>query len=277
MKFGVCTLVKNENLYIREWIKHYINLGFDKIILYDNNDTNGEKLKSVIQDYINAGVIDTYKINDIPFSNNLQTYCYNDCLDRYKLKLNWIAFFDVDEFLELEEYKTIQQLFNNKHIYNDYDNIVVSWYTILDDGKMYYENKPVQERFSKHNIIKQYGQYQTMDHIVKSFVKTSGNAKFYNQNMHLAYSDKIINACGNIIYNINENTMGLQHCIHKTMYLKHYYTKSLTEFLYKKRYYHSIGDIFYKGSPYYNKENWSEEHEKVYQKFLKDNNIKASD
>ena len=34
-------------------------------------------------------------------------------------------------------------------------------------------------------------------------------------------------------------------------------------------------DIFYKGSPYYNKENWSEEHEKVYQQFLKYNNIKA--
>ena len=31
MKFGVCALIKNENLYLREWVEHYLKLGFDNI------------------------------------------------------------------------------------------------------------------------------------------------------------------------------------------------------------------------------------------------------
>ena len=35
-KFGVCAVVRMENLYLDEWIHHYLELGFDKIIIYDN-------------------------------------------------------------------------------------------------------------------------------------------------------------------------------------------------------------------------------------------------
>ncbi len=37
-----------ENHYIREWIEYYLNLGVDKIFLYDNNDINGEKFEDEI-------------------------------------------------------------------------------------------------------------------------------------------------------------------------------------------------------------------------------------
>ena len=49
-KYLVVTCAKNENEYIREWIQHYLNLNFDKIIICDNNDD--ESLLDVISDYI---------------------------------------------------------------------------------------------------------------------------------------------------------------------------------------------------------------------------------
>ena len=37
----LCCIGKNENRYAREFVEWYKNLGFSKIIIYDNNDTDG--------------------------------------------------------------------------------------------------------------------------------------------------------------------------------------------------------------------------------------------
>ena len=54
----VCTLGKNENKYIKEFVQHYENYGVDKIFLYDNNDIDGEIFENVINDYYEKGFID---------------------------------------------------------------------------------------------------------------------------------------------------------------------------------------------------------------------------
>ena len=38
MEVVVCAMAKNEHKYINEWVEHYINLGVDKIYIYDNDD-----------------------------------------------------------------------------------------------------------------------------------------------------------------------------------------------------------------------------------------------
>lgn len=54
----LCTLGKQENRYIREFVEHYKNYGVDKIYLYDNNDINGEKFEEIINDYIQKGFVE---------------------------------------------------------------------------------------------------------------------------------------------------------------------------------------------------------------------------
>ena len=49
----ICSIGKNENLYIREFLEYYILLGIDKIFIYDNNDIEGESFEDVLEDYIN--------------------------------------------------------------------------------------------------------------------------------------------------------------------------------------------------------------------------------
>ena len=41
LKASVCCIGKRENLYIREFVEWYKNLGFYHIYLYDNNDIDG--------------------------------------------------------------------------------------------------------------------------------------------------------------------------------------------------------------------------------------------
>ena len=52
IKICICTLGKDENKYIKEFVDYYKNYGVDKIILNDNNDIEGERFEEVIGEYI---------------------------------------------------------------------------------------------------------------------------------------------------------------------------------------------------------------------------------
>ena len=57
LKICLCTPVKKENNYIREFIEHYKKYRVDKIFLYDNNDLKGENLEDVLKDYLKKSYI----------------------------------------------------------------------------------------------------------------------------------------------------------------------------------------------------------------------------
>jgi len=56
-KILLCCIGKMENNYIREFVEHHKSIGFDNIVLYDNNDIDGEHFEDVISDYINSGYV----------------------------------------------------------------------------------------------------------------------------------------------------------------------------------------------------------------------------
>ena len=49
-KYIVCTCARGENDYIVEYVEHYLNLDFDKIIICDNNDD--DSIETVLKKYI---------------------------------------------------------------------------------------------------------------------------------------------------------------------------------------------------------------------------------
>jgi len=272
MNFLICAIIKNENLYLREWIDYHLNLGFEKIILYDNNDVNGEVPNMIVQDYINKNVVEV--INYRGFKTNdkfwgVQSAAYNDCLQKYKNTDNWIAFIDVDEFIFLEKHKKIQYLFENSK-YNNYESVVISWLNYGDNGQLYYENKPVLERFT--TVAKEFPYIEGYNYntLVKSITKSTDNTSFGYANAHCA-STNCCNSLGNHVAMDNLcNKLGSHFS--ENIYIKHFYTKSLTEFLYRKIQnptFFNVSVALYKAG-----NEWTEEHEKVYQNFLKQNNIK---
>ena len=114
MKFALCAIAGNENLYIREWVEHHLNIGFDKIIIYANDPKEDPNL--ILFDYVmqnKVEIIPWYKTNtpDGSFQGMVQCPAYNDCLHRYGIEFDWIAFFDIDEFLTME-YENINQWFD---------------------------------------------------------------------------------------------------------------------------------------------------------------------
>ena len=76
IKVCICTLGKEENKYILEFIEHYKKIGVDKIYLYDNSNIDGEHFEEVIDKYIKSGFVE---IVDFRGGRGIQTKIVNDC------------------------------------------------------------------------------------------------------------------------------------------------------------------------------------------------------
>ena len=76
MKTLVCGIAKLENDYIREWVEHYKKIGFTNVVLYDNNDPDGERFEDVIGDYIESGFV---ILEDCRGKVSYQHPAYIDC------------------------------------------------------------------------------------------------------------------------------------------------------------------------------------------------------
>ena len=145
IKVSICTIGKEENLYIKEYIEYYKNLGVDKIYLYDNNEINGESFETVIFDYIKINYV-----NIINYKGYLkpQNKMMNNCYKMSYLKYDWIIFNDIDEFLYLKNYSYIKN-FLNEPKFNNCKIIYLNFIFYTDNNNLHYENKSVISRFKE--------------------------------------------------------------------------------------------------------------------------------
>lgn len=223
MKSLLCAIVKNENKYIDEWLLYHHNIGFDEIILYDNNDTDGEIID--VSKYGFVTVIDYRgKHKSLPNGTNLtgtQVEVYNDCYHNHTIGYDWVAFFDIDEFLVIEGGMKINQ-FLSQDKFNDVDAIQLNWEIYGDNGLTHYKDEPVIERFTVPSKI------QT--DLVKTIVRTN-NPNFISLNIHYAdiKDGRFVYPNGNPTKPTYRQKINLE-CAK----LKHFYTKTLEEWIERK-------------------------------------------
>ena len=291
MKIAICAIIKNENLYLREWVEHHKNLGFDKIILYDNNPIDGEVPHQVVGDYVMSGFIDVHNIRGMEWQPKItkqyinhpqnwgpitiQQLMYTKCMLEYQKEYEWIAYIDVDEFIIIEESEpqNIHQVFDKyKYEKNGFKQIAINWYNISDDGKTDYENKPVQERFTKPCNQKIDKNTPINNYWVKSIMRTD----YISPNdaekkiIHIHANDvKTCHPAGTEIY--NPKGFGLSQTnfvIYKVLVIKHYFSKSLWEHLSKQRNLKNHNKVIdNRISSYKELNGWNDDHEKVLQEY----------
>lgn len=158
LKVALHAIGKNENLYIREWVKWYKELGISKIFLYDNNDINGEHFEDVIQDYINDGFVELFNVRGKP---KYQLNTIIDCYNNYRNEYDWFCFFDIDEFLLLNHDKNISQ-YLSRQIFSNFNSIAINWLNFNDNDLLGYENnydRSVVNRFTKPAINNDLNKY----------------------------------------------------------------------------------------------------------------------
>ena len=106
MKTACVCVVKNAELRIAEWIAYQFAVGFDSVVLLDNNST--DRTKDIARHF--QAKYDVRIIDWPSTKKNYQVCGYKYALKKYQHEFDWCAFFDDDEFLTLPPKKTLEQL-----------------------------------------------------------------------------------------------------------------------------------------------------------------------
>lgn len=238
VKVCLCLICKNENLYIKEFVDHYKNLGYNHIFIYDNNDIMGEKLEEVIRDEIDSGFISI--INYRGLKNQIQFKVYIDCYEKNNKYYDWLSFFDTDEFLELKPKGIKIQEFLGHKRFKICQNIKFNWLLYSDNDKLYYEKSPVQKRFIRplfHNSLNAH---------VKSIVRGNLSTNYWEGAFTPHSGTNNYNCCSPSGKKISSISPQIRP-YYKYGYLKHYRTKTIEEYINKiKRGRADIDEIDYK-------------------------------
>lgn len=222
---GVCGIGKYEEDYLVEWIEWHINLGFDVIYFYDNNDFGNNKQKEICERYSKViyrdvrGLTFNDKLKTSVNTMNLQFSVYQHCYENNDCK--YMMFVDIDEYLVLKTIKSIRDLIRFKKYIHC--NII----DMDDNDLVYKDNRPLMQRFTRackeHLVIdNEYERVTNIDH-VSSIIQTGNKVLF--QNPHFCFTDvQCYSPSGNKIKNWYSNC---NHDFSAVFY--HFCTKTVEE------------------------------------------------
>lgn len=219
-----------ENHYLEEWLRHYVSLGVDKIIIFDNNDIEGKYAESIysieyVKECKNSGIIDVYPI---PGEKQAQTRSYNKCYEMYGSDYDWLMFFDIDEYLILERCKNIKEFLSQPH-FTSYEMIHINW-------KVYDDNDLLRVVNNDYSLVKRFTR-PCKNHKAHSELKTiiRGGLKDvkFVKSPHTC-DNREFSCCNAIGEDTDSKAARTNRVIHKEAWLNHYICKTIEEFCYNK-------------------------------------------
>ena len=232
----ICTLGKEENKYIREWVEHYKKYGIDKIFLYDNNNINGERFETVIHDYIEEGFVE---VLDWRGQTKLVYKVMNDCYNKNNKNYDWLLFYELDEFIHLSNILNIKDFLKEKKFVNC-QIIYLNLIEHDDNNQLFYNNRSLFERFP--NIVsRQRLSTLQLKMIIKGNIK--GLRIKTTAESYLDNTKSKLKTCDGFGHQINiKNSRSINPDYH-LYYIDHFFSKSTEEFINKLM----RGDIFKTG------------------------------
>ena len=226
-KVGVFTVVKNEHKFLGEWVQYYKDLGFDDIRVY--SDINSKSHAEICKDYdvYHGSVKDIVSVDvnkKFTASDGNQVMYFKAILDKLKstTDLDWVAYVDVDEFITIQDSRTIQDVmcdFGNAHV------VVMQWQNYNANGHIF---SPEGKVVDVYKTTCQHYAPPRMSPIAST--KMFFNLKRWDSaklicNMHLPKS-----CC---LWCKTDLSRDLNKLTYDRLYIRHYITKSFEDYCYK--------------------------------------------
>ena len=213
---GICAICKNENLYLKEYVTYYQKLGLKKIIIYDNNDIDGEKPEDILFNYIKSNFVE---IIDTRGFRRSQIPSYNHCYEKYRNQFDYIAFLDFDEFIIIQNNKSINDyLYDEK--FDKCESILLNWEMYGDNDLVKYDKRTMIERFTKPSE-----KWNKGKSIVRTKIDNLLIISVHNVGFNVNY---FCDSNGNKI--IPPSYLDFSPPREPESYIKHFYTKTVEEF-----------------------------------------------
>ena len=222
IKVALCTMGRNENLYINEFADHYLTLGVDTLFLYDDNIEEKDKFINVLPQK-DSIVTKDYNIKG-------QNEAFNHCYSTHKNNYDWFIMVDMDEYLVIKNNDTLKGYLTDS-VFDKCDFIKLHWRIPSDNNLLHYENKSLFERFKRP--------YYTSNHI-KSIIRGHINNLIYWIHSPKISPERNV-TCNNIGRILNKKKLNFQSIMHintDRAYFVHFFFKSTEEYInkYKRGY-----------------------------------------
>ena len=215
MSSALVCIAKMEHLYIEEWVRYYLHIGFDAIYIYENDEE--PKYAEMLKMYPQVTVIPFPGVGSPVRSVQyymLEAFC-RDHKDKYK----WIAHFDCDEFLVMKKHKTVNE-FCQDYLGNEEGGIGICWAHFGDNGHSKYTPEPVTFRFTKREDVMKNGRAY-----IKCIVCSSCIDKYIDFHIPELKKGAIKNTNGDILKYREIKEVAID-----VVQLNHYLCKSREEF-----------------------------------------------
>lgn len=222
----VCCICKNELKYIKEFVEYHLDLGFDKVIIGDNNDIDGERYEEILSDNIDY---DEVEIVDLRGKNTQQLVFYNNIIRNYNYE--WCAFIDCDEFITFGEDSKFDQIKDFLDSNNEIKAYALNWMVYGDNERVLAGYGDVVDRFkiAKPLDFKFHYNFPENYHI-KTILHKDVQCFFDRQPHNVVNFDEYHSPSGKKI----ENSPFNPNMEFNILYIRHFYTKSLEEWVNKK-------------------------------------------
>lgn len=215
-KLAIAVIIKNEGLYILEWIEYHRMMGFSKFYIYDNDST--DHVEYLLQGFIDTGVVEFTRIH----GTGKQLDAYQDAIEKSKNEVKWLAVLDADEFIQnLTDVSLLDILQKRRQV-----AMLVGWMVFGSNNKQEKGNGLVIERFTRH----------AREDFIADYKMILNPRKLLRwKNPHYAQMLGIIrDENGKIIHSYPYHTLKQAIPASKDeIRINHYYSKSLSEFIEK--------------------------------------------
>jgi hypothetical protein len=165
MRTALVCIAKNEDIYLEEWVKYNLKIGFDHIYIYMNDWRTDFEHPNVTK---------------IPFDGPVkQLIAYNSFRVSHKDQYDWVAYFDCDEFLCLKKHKSVKELIK---AHQNANAIAINWFMFGSDNVQKRKGKSLLKLFTKRN--------KDVNHHVKVIVNMNvPSIMVLPHNIHLPMTD----------------------------------------------------------------------------------------
>lgn len=231
-KVAIMAIAKNESRYIKEWLDYHRNLGIDRFYIINNDEPDENTMYDMLKDesdVVQFNVPGAEELKKVGMQEGVYNSIYQNVIKKAG-DVKWLAVIDIDEFLYFNG-KSIKEFLSDS-IFNDTDVIHLNWRLYGDNGQIYYEDKPVQERFPNQcplNVVynseeAKKGVLENM--FIKSIIRVSDKpTRIF---IHTTMVQNGITRRGDGTVSISPWCEPLSD---DNNYVKHYNTKSLEEYI----------------------------------------------
>lgn len=228
MNVCIFTVVKNEQDYLYDFLKYHTDMGIDVFVFEDLFSVSHFNICKQFDNVYLHSVIELYGENEIDeliqnrvekkppqtdFINRGLNYIHN--LNKY----DWCWLIDVDEYItSTEPFTDVLERFKDR------DSVLVYWMNFGCSGHIYKPkyDKPIYDIYTERCGYELYSDYKNwkLTKFCVNMHKWKPTQKYY---IH----------CANVNFIKADGTFKRTEIVYEPLYLRHYITKSIEEYLFK--------------------------------------------